>query len=269
MRLGCGFPAGRLRARTDSGAAARADPPGDPQISREGVMLATQHAIVPGDVVEVNVRRVGEAVRLGEILEVLGPSEHPHYAVRWEDGHTSLLYPGADSQIRRHPPVAPGPHRELAPATRLLVDRLAREGVDFEVLLHSRSTTAAAEARALGVLPQTVAKTVIAKGADELHVRAVLPATSRVSMSKLAQAATAPSVRLLTEAELVADYPQFELGAVPPFGGPGGDRVIVDRSLMEHAHVVFEGGVHDTSLRLRVADLIDVADAQRADIVGG
>ena len=233
-------------------------------------MLATQHAMVPGDVVEVDGRRVGEAVRLGEILEVLGSSERPYYAVRWDDGHTSLLYPGDDSHIRQHPPGGPAaPHRELAVATRLLVDRLSRESVDFEVLPHSRSMTAAAEARALGVLPQTVAKTVIAKGADELHVRAVIPATSRVSMPKLANAAGTPALRLLTEAELVADYPQFELGAVPPFGGPGGDRVIVDRSLVKLEHVVFEGGVHDTSLRMRAEDLIEVAGAQRADIVAG
>jgi Ala-tRNA(Pro) deacylase len=159
--------------------------------------------------------------------------------------------------------------RELAAPTKLLVDRLSREGVDFELLRHGRSTTAVAEERALGVVPHTVAKTVIAKDADELHVRAVIPATSRVSISKLAKAASTPAVRLLTEAELVADYPQFELGAVPPFGGPAGDRVIVDRSLMKHGHLVFEGGVHDTSLRMRAEDLIEVAGAQRADIVVG
>ena len=64
--------------------------------------------------------------------------------------------------------------RELPAPTKLLVDRLSREGVDFELLPHGRSTTAAAEARALGVLAQTVAKTVIAKGADEVYVRAII-----------------------------------------------------------------------------------------------
>jgi Ala-tRNA(Pro) deacylase len=230
-------------------------------------MLATQHAMVPGDVVEVSGRRVGEAVRLGEILEVLGRPERPHYAVRWEDGHTSILYPGDESRIRQYPVSAPAmQHRDLAASTKLLVDKLSGEGVDFELLPHSRSTTATAEARELGVLPQTVAKTVVAKDADDLHVRAVIPATSRVSLSKLAEAASTTTVRLLTEAELVADYPQFELGAVPPFGGPAGDRVVVDRRLMEQEHVVFEGGVHDTSLRMRAEDLIEVADAQKADI---
>jgi Ala-tRNA(Pro) deacylase len=158
---------------------------------------------------------------------------------------------------------------ELAAPTRLLVERLSREGVDFEVLRHGRTTTAVAEAHALGVPAHIVAKTVIAKGADDLHVRAIIPATSHVSITKLAKAAATPDVRLLTEPELVADYPQFELGAVPPFGGPAGDRVILDRSLTKHEHVVFEGGVHDASLRMRTDDLIEVAGAQRADIVVG
>jgi Ala-tRNA(Pro) deacylase len=87
-----------------------------------------------------------------------------------------------------------------------------------------------------------------------------------VSISKLAKAVSAQTVTLLREAELVGGFPQFELGAVPPFSGPAGDRVVVDRGLTNHDHVVFDGGVHDTSLRMRTADLIEVADAQTADI---
>lgn len=232
-------------------------------------MLATDVPVSPGDVIEVSGRRVGEAVRFGEILDVLGPPERPHYSVRWEDGHTSLLYPGNESRIRRRDVPAAAERPDIAPPTRLLVDLLRADDVDFELLPHGRSTTAAAEARMLGLLPQAVAKTVIAKDADGLHVRAVIPATSRVSLSKLAKAAGTSSVRLLTEAELVADYPQFELGAVPPFGGPAGDRVVVDRKLLEHEHIVFEAGVHTTSLRMRVEDVTEVAEVQKADIAEG
>ena len=80
--------------------------------------------------------------------------------------------------------------------------------------------TASAEARALGLLSQSVAKTVIARDPQGIHVRAVVPASRRVSISKLANAVSASTVELLSEPELVSAYPQFELGAVPPFGGP-------------------------------------------------
>jgi Ala-tRNA(Pro) deacylase len=233
-----------------------------------GVMSSmTQHARVePGDVVEVSRRRLGESPRLGEVLEVIG-RPNPRYRVRWEDGHESILYPGETTTIRERPRStrAASPPRLPAP-TELLVDMLRDAGLEFEVLPHRRTTTAAAEARALGVLPQTAAKTVIARDAEGVHIRAVVAASSHVSLSKLATAVSASSVALLTEPELVSDYPQFELGAVPPFSGPGGDLVVVDRALTEQDHLVFDGGVHDTALRMRTAALIAVSNAQIADI---
>ena len=53
-----------------------------------------------GDVVEVGGHRVHEARRLGEIVEVLGEAGHPHFRVRWDDGHESVFYPSSDSTIR-------------------------------------------------------------------------------------------------------------------------------------------------------------------------
>jgi hypothetical protein len=38
---------------------------------------------------------------MGELLQVLGTPAHPHYLVRWEDGHESVLYPGEDTMIRQ------------------------------------------------------------------------------------------------------------------------------------------------------------------------
>lgn len=46
-----------------------------------------------GDVVEVSARRVGDQVRTGKVIRVLGDKAHPHYSVKWEDGHESVLYP--------------------------------------------------------------------------------------------------------------------------------------------------------------------------------
>lgn len=231
-------------------------------------MSVTRQVVVgQGDVVEVSSRRVGEPPRLGEIIEVLGPPDHRHYRVRWEDGHESILYPGEATTIKQRSSATRATRMlDIAAATRLLIDKLRAAGLEFEVLPHRRTTTAAAEARVLGVLPQAVAKTVIARDAEGVHVRAVVAASSSVDISKLARAVSATEVVLLDESELVSGYPQFELGAVPPFGGPGGDRIVVDRALREHDHVVFDGGVHDTALRMRTEDLIAVAEAQCADI---
>lgn len=222
-----------------------------------------------GDVVEVSGRRVGDRPRSGEILEVLG-DERPHYLVRWEDGHESIFYPSEATTVRRRKPRRKRRSGvEPASVTTELVDLLRSEGIEFELLPHRRTMRAAAEARALGVLPQTVAKTLVVQDGDGRCVRAVVPASRRLALERLAEAVGAGSVRLLSEGELVSVYPQFELGAVPPFGGPGGDLVVVDLELAERDHVVFEAGVHDASLRLRTADLLRIADAQLAEIAAG
>ena len=224
-----------------------------------------------GDVVEVSARRVGDAGRMGEIVEVLGASEHPHYLVRWEDGHESVLYPGEGTMVRRKakPVRRRQPKLDLASTTTQLVDLLGEAGIEFELLRHRRTTSATAEARVLGVLAQTVAKTLVARDDEGRCVRAVIPASSRLVLAKLVEAVDAKAMRLLSEEDLVLAYPQFELGAVPPFGGPSGDRVVVDRRLAGCEYVVLDAGAHDASLRLRAADLVNLADAGVADIATG
>lgn len=221
-----------------------------------------------GDLIEVSGRRIGDPGRSGEIVEVLGASEREHYLVRWDDGHTTILYPGEATRIRKHQQREPQPApARPAAAAEELVELLREASVGFELLPHRRTTSAASEARALGVLPQVVAKTLVVRDADGSCIRAVVPATSRLDLAKLAGTVGATEVRLMSESDLVSAYPPFELGAVPPFGGPAGDRVVVDSALAEADHVIVEAGVHDTSLRLRAEDMLAITSAQVADIV--
>ena len=57
-----------------------------------------------GDLVIVEGHRIGEARRIGEILEVLGEAGHEHYRVRWDDNHESVFYPSSDSTIQKAAP---------------------------------------------------------------------------------------------------------------------------------------------------------------------
>jgi len=58
----------------------------------------------------------------------------------------------------------------------------------------------------------------------------------------------------------------YELGAVPPFGVPAGDRVLFDRRLAQRDSVVLEAGSHNESLRMKTADLLTLSGAEVADI---
>lgn len=53
-----------------------------------------------GDEIVVEVSTPGRAVRLGEVLAVLGERGGPPYRVRWADGAESLYCPGPDARVR-------------------------------------------------------------------------------------------------------------------------------------------------------------------------
>lgn len=61
------------------------------------------HDAKVGDVVEVVGHSVGDAPRVGEVLQVTDSPSGLRLNVRWEDGHTSVLFPGTDVVLRRTP----------------------------------------------------------------------------------------------------------------------------------------------------------------------
>ena len=140
-------------------------------------------------------------------------------------------------------------------------------GVEYELLSHPHTETAAAEAEALGVDPGEVGKTLVLSTPDG-NVRAVLPGSARLDVRKVRDVlrVTGKRVHLLSEDALTRDYKEFELGAVPPLGGKSRDRVLVDTRLAERDSIVIEAGSHDESVRIRTADLIRLTEAQVADI---
>jgi Ala-tRNA(Pro) deacylase len=145
-----------------------------------------------------------------------------------------------------------------------LVKALKREHVSYELVPHRHTETALAEAKALDVHPDQVAKTLILRTPFG-YVRVVLRAVDRLDLEKARFALDTADVELASELDLVGAYPEFELGAVPPVGGAY-DRVLVDQRVFDHAFVVFEAGTHDESIRLRTTELLSVAEAEVADL---
>jgi Ala-tRNA(Pro) deacylase len=152
-------------------------------------------------------------------------------------------------------------------ATQDMTRVLDEAGVNYELLAHAHTESATAEAKALGVPPGDVAKTLVVTTPDG-YLRIVVPASERLDLHKVraARGGSKTSVQLASEAALAQDYPEFELGAVPPFGGSRRDPVIVDSRLAERDSVVLEAGSHDESIRIRTRDLVQVSTAEIADV---
>jgi Ala-tRNA(Pro) deacylase len=219
-----------------------------------------------GDVVAVSGHQVGERERLGEILEALGEADHMLYRVRWDDGSESVFFPGSDATIRRSPAGGVTKKSESAAVSAsALTNVLQARDVSYEMIPHRRTESAAAEARAIGIDPGQVAKTIVLT-AGAGFVRAVVSASERIDLGKAKAILGSGDVHLASEQVLADAYQEFELGAVPPVGGPVGDLVLVDEHLRDTELVVFEAGTHDHSVRVKTADLISVAEARFADI---
>src|SRR2546421_2297079 len=148
-------------------------------------------------------------------------------------------------------------------ATSDLTSTLDEAGVSYELLPHAHTESALAEAESLGVSPDDVAKTLIVK-LPEGYLRAVLPASARIDLRKVRglHGGGRHNVHLATEEDLRRDYPEFELGAVPPMGGRS-DPVVVDPKLAVRTSIMLEAGAHDKSVRFAGADLVPITRAAR------
>jgi prolyl-tRNA editing enzyme YbaK/EbsC (Cys-tRNA(Pro) deacylase) len=156
-------------------------------------------------------------------------------------------------------PVAPN-------GAEVCVEFLNAAGVTHTLIPHTTTDRARDEAIALGVPPRAVAKTLVL-GTPVGRVRAVIPASERLSLAKVRGLVEGgKEIQLLDERELQVEYPMFELGAIPPFGGPAGDRVLVDLRLANLAATFVEAGMHNVSIDLAGRDLVAVTGATVGDV---
>jgi Ala-tRNA(Pro) deacylase len=148
-----------------------------------------------------------------------------------------------------------------------LTSTLDEAGVKYELLPHAHTESAKAEADALGLEPADVAKTLVVRTPDG-YLRAVIPAPQRLDLRKLRELSGGGRhrVHLATEDDLRRDFPEFELGAVPPIGGARRDAVVVDERVAGRETIVLEAGTHDESVRVLPAELVRTAGASVADI---
>ena len=118
-----------------------------------------------------------------------------------------------------------------------LVQRLEAKQVSFQVLQHVRTTGARQEARALGLYPGIVVKAVLLDTRAG-HAVAVLPASRKLDLTLLRRAVCDPEASIASEQEIIHDFPEYPLGALPPFESMMHLPVYVDPEVLEHDSVV-------------------------------
>ncbi len=122
------------------------------------------------------------------------------------------------------------------PVSKKVKQMLGEAGVSYEVTKHPEAFTAQEVAAAEHVPGKAMAKVVIVM-ADKTPVMVVLPASYRVNFDKLKALVGAKKVRLASEEEFAELFPESEIGAMPPFGGPEDMPIFSDRVLEEDEKV--------------------------------
>ncbi len=135
-----------------------------------------------------------------------------------------------------------------------VAEHLEGRGVAFELVPHDQTYTSVDEARALGIAADEVIKSIALKTSTG-YVLAAVPAARRLDMKLVREAAGDKHARLATEDELERDFPQYELGGLPPLGSLLDVHVYVDPEVMQHETVVFAAGSQTESVKIRREDL--------------
>jgi Ala-tRNA(Pro) deacylase len=118
---------------------------------------------------------------------------------------------------------------------------------------HSLAYTAQEVAHYQHVPGKQVAKVVMVKKQSGNPVMLVLPASFKVDFAKLRQV-LGEHAELEQEKEFRTLFPGCEVGAEPPFGNLFGIDVVVDKSLTKDEEIVFNGGSHWQTIKMRYED---------------
>ena len=144
---------------------------------------------------------------------------------------------------------------------------LEERGIEYELVEHDRALTAAAEARAAGEEPANAVKSVLLRGLDGYQL-VVLQASDRLDLGKVREqlSESRSEIRLASEEEMDADFPQFELGALPPLGEMLPAPEIVDRRVLDHDRVLCNAGDHTHSVLIDPSEIVRASKAEIADV---
>lgn len=130
--------------------------------------------------------------------------------------------------------------------------------VKYAAARHPVAYTAQEIAAAQHVPGRQLAKSVLIM-TDRGPVLAVLPASYLIDLKKLKAFLRAKKLTIGKEAGIKERFPDIEVGAMSPFGNLYDVPVVVDRSLEAAEHIVFNGGSHTDTIKLRYRDFSALA----------
>jgi Ala-tRNA(Pro) deacylase len=136
-----------------------------------------------------------------------------------------------------------------------VIDFLDKSKVKYEVTEHKPAFTAQHVAAVEHESGKFVAKPVVVR-VDDMVMMCVLPASYKIDLKALKKQMKARKVELVTEEEMGELFGDCELGAEPPFGNLYDLPTVIDKTIENDDHILFQAGSHEKAIRIGMADYI-------------
>ncbi|WP_107851231.1 aminoacyl-tRNA deacylase [Oceanimonas marisflavi] len=140
------------------------------------------------------------------------------------------------------------------PAQRLQ-QYLDQQGVKYRVISHSPAFTAQEVAEAAHIPGRIMAKVVIVT-LDGRMAMVVVPAPRIIHPRNLARSLAVEQATLLHENDFREQFPDCEVGALPPFGNLYDMPVYIDSELARQEEIVFSAGSYRELFSLPMKDYL-------------
>jgi Ala-tRNA(Pro) deacylase len=148
-----------------------------------------------------------------------------------------------------------------------LKEMLDEAKIPYEVYTHALAYTAQEIAAKQHFSGNEMAKVVMLEADDKL-VMGVLRGNDKISLKIVQESLGARHVRLATEDEFIARFPECEIGAMPPFGNLFGVNVYVDPALEKDEYIYFNAGNHVQTVRIKYKDFARLVKPEIVHLVG-
>jgi Ala-tRNA(Pro) deacylase len=141
-------------------------------------------------------------------------------------------------------------------------DFLDEHKIKYTIIKHSSAYTAQEIAASAHISGKELAKTVMIKF-DGKMAMAVLPASYKISFDDLKEVLGVEKVRLAYEQEFMDNFPDCEVGAMPPFGNLYELEVYVAESLADDEEIAFNACSHTELIRMNYKDFEELVKPKR------
>jgi Ala-tRNA(Pro) deacylase len=148
-----------------------------------------------------------------------------------------------------------------------LKEMLDEAKIPYEVYNHALAYTAQEIAAKQHFSGNEMAKVVMLEVDDKL-VMGVLRGNDKISLHAVEDSLGVRHVRLATEDEFIARFPECEIGAMPPFGNLFGVEVFVDPELQRDEYIYFNAGNHVQTVHMKYRDFERLTRPRLACLTG-